>query len=489
MSIYFVMSFVSGDNIAIRRQIFNSILLFCAFVGLPLWYVTTSVHRAELPAAQIYSLSSQLSSFVSYEIPVYVEVAATALGVVAEAQQHLDALVKSYDLPISWNIVLRQGPGGPSDYKVELVMDEEADKVYVSPFEDRKIKLYTSPTVISNNKIADLVARTLVQDVFADEIEMFARYDQPASAIKMPYSPKYHVTLSLLQGGNDPIAWNIEQAAPLFENYLHSLSPYANFTLDSQVQHYEKLSDNTALRYDDDHKAFLLKEADTSTFIDYSEWGLDQNTKSVPVINFVAYVPAAAVRPILIENSVSNSFIVPQWGGAAILNTDKQVLEYDDLLPVMEIFASQLFQLVGAPSKPKSPTIRTDILTRVQSLHNMHKSIDNLISLCKLCQQLPNISVPDSTREQVEQAIQTIIEAAAAAKNGNWGFANSLAAKAYVLSDKAFFQKDMVQQMYFPEEHKMAVYTPLLGPFATIMLLGLIRLVNEERGNAKPKEA
>ncbi|KAG7696494.1 hypothetical protein KL951_002950 [Ogataea haglerorum] len=483
------MSVVSGDDVAIRRRIFNSILLLCAFVGLPLWYATTSVHRAELPTAQIYSLSSQLRSFVSYEIPVYVTVPATASGVVAEAQQRLDALLGSFDLPISWHIVLKPGAGGARDYKVELVMDGESDKIYVSPFEDRKIRLYASPTVISNNKVADLIARALVQDVFADEIQMFARYDRPASAIKMPYSPRYHVTLSLLQGGTDPIAWDIEQAAPLFENYLRSLSPYANFTLDSQVQHYGKLSDNIALRYDGDKKAFLLKEADTSTFIDHSEWGLDQNTQSVPVINFVAYVPASAVRPILIENSASNSFIVPQWGGAAILNTDKQVLEYGDLLPVMEIFASQLFQLVGAPSTPKSPAIRTDILTRVQSLQNMHKSIDNLISLCKLCQQLPNISVPDSTREQVERAIERIMEAAAAVKNGRWGLASSLAAEAYVLSDKAFFQKDMVQQMYFPEEHKMAVYTPLLGPFATIMLLGLIRLVNEQRGSAKPKQA
>ncbi|KAH3671075.1 hypothetical protein OGAPHI_000786 [Ogataea philodendri] len=489
------MGLIAGNEVLTRRRILLSILAICAFVGLPLWYATTTVQRAELPVAEIYGLSSELVSSSRFEIPVYVQMPVTTTGALQEAQQQIDDMLKARNLPVSWRIVLEAGSGTESDYKVHLFLDQDADKVYVSPFEDRTIKLYVSPTVIKHNKVAELIARTLVEDVFGDEITMFERLHQPEAVVKMPYSPDYHVTLSLLQGGVQPIGWDIESSALLLKNYLSSLAPYANFTFDSQVEHYEKLSENIALQYDEDKKQYLLKESDTSTFIDYSEWGLDQNTQKVPVVNFLAYVPAPDQRPIQIENSVSNSFIVPQWGGVAIVNTEKQFLEYGDLLPVMEIFASQLFQLVGAPGNPKSPTIRTDILTRFQSVANTRKSIDNLISLCKLCEQLPNISVPDSTREQVEQALKRVREAADAVVSRRWSLANALAAKAYVLSDKAFFQKDMVQQMYFPEEHKMAVYTPLLGPFATIMVLGVLRMLKEAREssvsekNAAPETA
>lgn len=31
-------------------------------------------------------------------------------------------------------------------------------------------------------------------------------------------------------------------------------------------------------------------------------------------------------------------------------------------------------------------------------------------------------------------------------------------------AEKAFFEKSMVGQVYFPDEHKVAVYLPLLGP-------------------------
>jgi phosphatidylinositol glycan class S len=41
-------------------------------------------------------------------------------------------------------------------------------------------------------------------------------------------------------------------------------------------------------------------------------------------------------------------------------------------------------------------------------------------------------------------------------------------------AEKAFFEKSMVGQLYFPDEHKIAVYLPLLGPVGVPLVVGLL---------------
>jgi len=42
-------------------------------------------------------------------------------------------------------------------------------------------------------------------------------------------------------------------------------------------------------------------------------------------------------------------------------------------------------------------------------------------------------------------------------------------------AEKAFFDDKMVSMLYFPDEHKYAVYTPLFGPLALPLLMALLR--------------
>lgn len=51
------------------------------------------------------------------------------------------------------------------------------------------------------------------------------------------------------------------------------------------------------------------------------------------------------------------------------------------------------------------------------------------------------------------------------------------------------FWKMMVQQMYFPQEHKIAVYMPLLGPILIVMTMGLLRVVKEYKSTGKEEES
>jgi len=38
-------------------------------------------------------------------------------------------------------------------------------------------------------------------------------------------------------------------------------------------------------------------------------------------------------------------------------------------------------------------------------------------------------------------------------------------------AERGFFEKSMVGQVYFPDEHKIAVYLPLLGPVGVPLLI------------------
>lgn len=57
-------------------------------------------------------------------------------------------------------------------------------------------------------------------------------------------------------------------------------------------------------------------------------------------------------------------------------------------------------------------------------------------------------------------------------------------------AERAFFEKSMVGQLYFPDEHKVAVYLPLLGPVGVPLVMGLLNEIKawrKRRREAKEK--
>lgn len=43
------------------------------------------------------------------------------------------------------------------------------------------------------------------------------------------------------------------------------------------------------------------------------------------------------------------------------------------------------------------------------------------------------------------------------------------------MASKAYFDPSMLALLYFPDEHKYAIYTPLFGPVMVPILMGLLR--------------
>jgi phosphatidylinositol glycan class S len=58
-------------------------------------------------------------------------------------------------------------------------------------------------------------------------------------------------------------------------------------------------------------------------------------------------------------------------------------------------------------------------------------------------------------------------------------------------AERAFFEKSMVGQLYFPDEHKIAVYLPLLGPVGVPLVMGLINELRRwvQRRRQRTKDA
>lgn len=67
-------------------------------------------------------------------------------------------------------------------------------------------------------------------------------------------------------------------------------------------------------------------------------------------------------------------------------------------------------------------------------------------------------------------------------REGNFHAALQNARIAEAQSESAFFERSMVGQVYFPDEHKVAVYLPLLGPVAVPLVMSAIKEIKRLGG-------
>lgn len=143
----------------------------------------------------------------------------------------------------------------------------------------------------------------------------------------------------------------------------------------------------------------------------------------------------------------------------------------------MLTFSNQLFALLGAPETGSLP-LQLMTLVRVHSAGLVLKASSTLGSLARLTLALPSISIPQSVAEGVHTTIEHL-EKACLGLGGSEGLENARIAEE--AAEKAFFEKSMVGQVYFPDEHKIAVYLPLLGPVGVPLLMGVLKEIKAWR--------
>lgn len=356
----------------------------------------------------------------------------------------------------------------------------------------------------AETKLAPLLANEL-RTVFAEERAMIARLEEarknqaqtPLEVIvknrtaeierrqqrSMKYASTYHLTFSLFTPEASPSNWEIEVAlAETIKPLLNALSPICNFTIDTQVQPYAQFSGSVQPIYSEERKAWELKSSDLGGFVNAAEWPLSPSIGAGPTINFLLYVPSASQTPLAIEGADSTSWLILQWGGIAIHNpSDAKLLAQTDTLTPDELrepfltFSQHLLDLLGLPSPDLPFNLRLQSQTRILAVRLLSSASSTLGSLARLTQTLTSISIPDTVASSVDLTISHLETACQALNDGDFQKALDNAKVADEEAEKAFFHKSMVGQVYFPDEHKVAVYLPLLGPVAVPLVMTAIK--------------
>jgi len=276
----------------------------------------------------------------------------------------------------------------------------------------------------------------------------------------------------------------------------------ADFTIDSQILHYASLP--RAPLFDKQQSLFYLTSSSLPLFINPTEWKLDLTDSSTqPLINFILFVPAKTQSPLHIKNndgslSKTNAFSIPQWGGIVIYNPDNSSKEIDftaeKLRPVMQLFVGQLRDLLGVNPVERKHVIpaasngiaqwEVDALIRKNLLSCMNSSISTLQSLSTLVQNLTNMVVLDNIGDLCFTSLNSLTVAMSHVTNAEYDIAHQAAKGAVASAEEAFFDPKMLAMLYFPDDHKYAVYALPFFP----VCIQLLKSVYEEWKLRKEKK-
>jgi phosphatidylinositol glycan class S len=287
------------------------------------------------------------------------------------------------------------------------------------------------------------------------------------------YSPAYHLTFSLFTDGPAPSSWDIESAIDEYmKPVLDVLGPIHNFTIDTQVQLYAAPGVQSP----------VLSKDDLSSFINAAEWPLSPSIGGAPTVNFIVFVGDQTIGlPPTREDAqagetavseTSHSWLIPQWGTVYLLHVDgdKTHIAVEDLKQPLLTFTTHLLSLLGTPTSGSMP-LRLSTLSRIRSADLLLRASSTLGSLARLSLALPSMSIPQSVADGVSTTIRHL-RLACESLGTPEGLLHAQVAEA--AAEKAFFEKSMVGQLYFPDEHKIAVYLPLLGPVGVPLVMGLL---------------
>lgn len=293
------------------------------------------------------------------------------------------------------------------------------------------------------------------------------------------YAPAYHLTFSLFTANSSPSAWEIEEALSQYlQPLLATLSGITNFTVETQVQLHAAISPSISGPHFDAYTGkWQLHQSDLSGFVNAAEWPLNPSIGSGATMNFVLYVPSKEYSPLVVPGD-ETSWLIPQWGGVQILNPRGDApdrLGADDLRLVMLTFADQFLKLLGLPHSPQSLALRVSSLTRERATSLILSASSTLGALARLTLKLTAISIPASVANSVDDTIHHLDQACHDLRGGRFESALEHARIAEAAAEQAFFEPSMVGQVYFPDEHKVAVYVPLLGPMAVPLVMTAIK--------------
>lgn len=503
--------------LTLRKSVALTFVALYVLIGLPLWYKLTTIYRAPLPIEYIQDLYNDKFKEIHLTIPVFLKSDTYRFPDIHDAVQiQVNHLLRSKRQYVDWSLeifpynetVIDEATSRGDDYHiVDLILDEFVG--YNLPYDSKTTIVYFDDTSVASNDLPFFIAQTLVEHTFELEWNHWTlksgqhEPDQLANRdIAVSYDPNIHLSISLLNGDGSPVAWEIDNTLKnIFTPFREMISPLVNFTIDTQIAYYNdlnlyQLSNVSNPTWNDLSHAIDLSELSSTNYF------VEQNA-----INLVIVFPSKETNLDGLQFANTNeenqfgSFIVPQWG---VLIVNKSPLEDNALVtenyldPIMLKFVKDLLKLLGVLDTKEreitSPYIVIDSFKRIKTIQNLNNAVETLWSLVKLTQQFKQMAIPKEVLEDVTNALDMrlqlidLLNNPQAGSNMDWNKALLMSNDIVKYCERAFFHGEMLQQNFFPQEHKLAVYLPLLGPISVVILSGLKAIFNEKKPTSEEEE-
>ncbi|KAJ6074434.1 uncharacterized protein N7446_002211 [Penicillium canescens] len=500
------------------------------FLGFPIWWKTTSIYRAHLPIEEmvdwadgkacrpVFPLEIHLAtpSMQSIEAQYLLRTTQHTLDDLNEfAAHHLrlklanDSATVSHNAENGMESAINAESQAPDTTLTVRLLAQEGLAAPRSELHaaTTQLDVFYPPSQVpvpssSNSPLSAFIAEEL-QRLYGEEKATIAHIlsghtggldstsPQLAESISrrlrrsMKYAETYHLSFSLFTPGSEPSSWDIEAAVKEYLSpLLQAFEPISNFTVDTQVQ---LVSMDT-------------QKEDLSAFVNAAEWPLNPSIGNGPTINFILYVPDPSQSPLIVKENRASSWIVPQWGGVYLLNptlsnaeqggqTNPAHLSQDSLGPAFMTFSHQLLTLLGTPSTPASLPLRLQTSIRIRAATLLLSASSTMGSLARLTESLPSIPIPASVASSVSTTLSHLGATCSHLREGRFGAALASARVAETEAERSFFEKSMVGQVYFPDEHKVAVYLPLLGPVGVPLVVSLLKELKRIAAGRKARRA
>ena len=104
-----------------------------------------------------------------------------------------------------------------------------------------------------------------------------------------------------------------------------------------------------------------------------------------------------------------------------------------------------------------------------------------------LLSQIPNIVISDEIGSQVETSLKRIESSEKWLSLGDLARSYEDSVEALVLAENAFFDKSLLELLYFPDDQKYAIYIPYFLPVGFPVLLSLKSLIKFVKESRKAK--
>ena len=195
--------------------------------------------------------------------------------------------------------------------------------------------------------------------------------------------------------------------------------------------------------------------------------------------NLHVIIPAANSKSLFFTDGNLNSNLVmaASRGGFIIWNEDL------DFNVGFKVFMRSLMGLnqVLLTSSVKSDIFfskwELDFVMRSASQKQILKTLQSLESVEKLLGKMNSMVIEEDVSKRMNTAVDISHESIDDLASGRLETAYVLSSKAYVLSEKAFFDPSLLALLYFPEDQKYAVYFPLFLPISLPILSSLYHLL------------